>query len=95
MRQEFCNRAALAGAASLAAFPLQAATPATLFLSHPSALAHDPGPGWPDSPERLRAVFAALAQCESKPTLVLWGKIAEQLKKVPETEGFPQIHATT
>lgn len=40
-----------------------------------------------------RAVFAALGQCESKPTLVLWGKIAEQLKKVPETEGFPQIHA--
>jgi uracil-DNA glycosylase len=30
---------------------------------------------------------------EEKPTLVLWGKIAEQLKKVPETEGFPQIHA--
>jgi uracil-DNA glycosylase len=40
-----------------------------------------------------RAVFAALAQCQDKPTLVLWGKIAEQLKKVPETEGFPQIHA--
>jgi uracil-DNA glycosylase len=40
-----------------------------------------------------RAVFAALGQCEPKPTLVLWGKIAEQLKKVPETEGFPQIHA--
>lgn len=40
-----------------------------------------------------RAVFAALAQAASKPTLVLWGKIAEQLKKVPETEGFPQIHA--
>jgi uracil-DNA glycosylase len=40
-----------------------------------------------------RAVFAALAQCAQKPTLVLWGKIAEQLKKVPETEGLPQIHA--
>jgi uracil-DNA glycosylase len=40
-----------------------------------------------------RAVFAALGECEDKPTLVLWGKIAEQLKKVPETEGFPQIHA--
>jgi uracil-DNA glycosylase len=40
-----------------------------------------------------RAVFAALGQCTEKPTLVLWGKIAEQLKKVPETEGFPQIHA--
>jgi uracil-DNA glycosylase len=41
----------------------------------------------------LRAVFAALAARADRPTLVLWGKIAEQLKKVPETEGFPQIHA--
>jgi uracil-DNA glycosylase len=40
-----------------------------------------------------RAVFAALGQCATKPTLVLWGKIAEQLKKVPEAENFPQIHA--
>jgi len=40
-----------------------------------------------------RAVFAALGECKEKPTLVLWGKIAEQLKKVPETEGLPQIHA--
>lgn len=40
-----------------------------------------------------QAVFAALATCRQKPTLVLWGKIAEQLKKVPETETFPQIHA--
>jgi uracil-DNA glycosylase len=40
-----------------------------------------------------RAVFAALGECAAKPTLVLWGKIAEQLKKVPETESFPQIHA--
>jgi uracil-DNA glycosylase len=40
-----------------------------------------------------RAVFAALAARQDKPTLVLWGKIAEQLNKVPETAGFPQIHA--
>jgi uracil-DNA glycosylase len=40
-----------------------------------------------------RAVFAALAERADKPTLVLWGKIAEQLNKVPETAGFPQIHA--
>jgi uracil-DNA glycosylase len=40
-----------------------------------------------------RAVFAALAGRARKPTLVLWGKIAEQLKKVPETEGLPHIHA--
>jgi uracil-DNA glycosylase len=41
----------------------------------------------------LRAVFAALAQREPKPTLVLWGKIAEQLDKVPETAGFPKVQA--
>lgn len=41
----------------------------------------------------LRTVFAALAASDPLSTLVLWGKIAEQLKKVPETEGFPQIHA--
>ena len=40
-----------------------------------------------------RAVFAALAARQDKPTLVLWGKIAEQLNKIPETAGFPQIHA--
>ena len=40
-----------------------------------------------------QAVFAALAACEAKPTLILWGKIAEQLKKVPESAGFPQIQA--
>jgi acetoin utilization deacetylase AcuC-like enzyme len=54
------RRAALAGAASLAAFPVRAATSGTLFVSHPAALAHDPGPGWPDAPARLRALFAAL-----------------------------------
>jgi uracil-DNA glycosylase len=40
-----------------------------------------------------RAVFAALGECKEKPTLVLWGKIAEQLKKVPEADNFPQVHA--
>jgi len=40
-----------------------------------------------------QAVFAALANCSTKPTLVLWGKIAEQLKKVPESADLPQIHA--
>jgi acetoin utilization deacetylase AcuC-like enzyme len=54
------RRAALAGAASLAAFGARAATAPTLFISHPATLAHDPGPGWPDSPERLRALFSAL-----------------------------------
>jgi len=54
------RRAALTGAASLVAFHSHAATPATLFVSHPAALDHDPGPGWPDSPERLRAILSAL-----------------------------------
>jgi uracil-DNA glycosylase len=41
----------------------------------------------------LRAVFAALAARTPRPTLVLWGKIAEQLDKVPETAGFPKEQA--
>jgi uracil-DNA glycosylase len=40
-----------------------------------------------------RAVFAALAGQGDKPTLVLWGKIAEQLDKVPEVRDFPAIRA--
>jgi uracil-DNA glycosylase len=40
-----------------------------------------------------QAIFAALAARSTKPTLVLWGKIAEQLKKIPETADLPQIHA--
>jgi uracil-DNA glycosylase len=38
-----------------------------------------------------QAIFAALAAGADKPTLILWGKIAEQLKKVPETAAFPHI----
>jgi uracil-DNA glycosylase len=37
----------------------------------------------------LQTVLAALH--ETKPTLVLWGKIAEQLQKLPEAAGLPQI----
>jgi uracil-DNA glycosylase len=38
----------------------------------------------------LQTVLAALAECEPLPTLVLWGKIAEQLKALPVVERFPQ-----
>ena len=41
----------------------------------------------------LQTVLAALAAQAHPPTLVLWGKIAEQLKKLPETAGLPQIAA--
>lgn len=37
----------------------------------------------------LQTVLAALRA--TGPTLVLWGKIAEQLKKLPETAALPQI----
>ena len=40
-----------------------------------------------------RAVFAALAGQARRPTLVLWGKIAEQLDKLPEAQHFPAIRA--
>lgn len=39
----------------------------------------------------LQTVLQALQDTGRAPTLVLWGKIAEQLKRLPETEGFPQI----
>ncbi len=41
----------------------------------------------------LQTVLAALASRPQPPTLVLWGKIAEQLKKLPETASLPQIQA--
>ncbi len=70
------RRAALAGAASLPAFGASAySPPATLFVSADAALRHDPGPGFPDSPDRLRAIlstlgaprFDALARLEAPP----------------------------
>lgn len=41
----------------------------------------------------LQTVLAALAGQSAPPTLVLWGKIAEQLKKLPEAARLPQVHA--
>jgi uracil-DNA glycosylase len=41
----------------------------------------------------LQTVLAALADRPAPPTLVLWGKIAEQLKRLPETARFPQVCA--
>lgn len=41
----------------------------------------------------LQTVLAALAQQAEPPTLVLWGKIAEQLQRLPETAAFPQAVA--
>lgn len=40
-----------------------------------------------------QAIFAALSARAAKPTLILWGKIAEQLKKIPETASLPHIAA--
>jgi uracil-DNA glycosylase len=41
----------------------------------------------------LQTVLAVLAERAAPPTLVLWGKIAEQLRKLPETEKLPQVVA--
>ena len=41
----------------------------------------------------LQTVLAVLAERAEPPTLVLWGKIAEQLRKLPETEQLPQVLA--
>lgn len=39
----------------------------------------------------LRTVLASLSRSDSAPTLVLWGKIAEQLQKLPEAASLPQL----
>ncbi|MFC0253916.1 uracil-DNA glycosylase [Massilia consociata] len=41
----------------------------------------------------LQTVLAALARQAPPPTLVLWGKIAEQLQRLPEARQLPQILA--
>jgi uracil-DNA glycosylase len=41
----------------------------------------------------LQTVLAVLAGQAHKPTLVLWGKIAEQLRKLPGTAQLPQVVA--
>jgi len=41
----------------------------------------------------LQVVLAVLAEQPAPPTLVLWGKIAEELRKLPETRRFPQAVA--
>jgi acetoin utilization deacetylase AcuC-like enzyme len=51
---------AVIGAASTA--PRAAARPATVFVSHPSSVAHDMGPGYPDRPERMHAFLDALSK---------------------------------
>jgi uracil-DNA glycosylase len=38
----------------------------------------------------VQTVLAALAERDPPATLVLWGKIAEQLKALPAVERFPQ-----
>lgn len=55
------RRAALLGAAASVAASARGAGPATLFVSHPAGLAHDPGPAHPDRPQRMAAIRAALA----------------------------------
>jgi acetoin utilization deacetylase AcuC-like enzyme len=81
------RRAALTGAASLAAFGSRAATPATLFVSHPATLGHDPGPGWPDSPERLRAIFSTLSDAR-------FASIARLEAPAVSREALLRVHAT-
>ena len=39
----------------------------------------------------LQVVLSALAQRDAPATLVLWGKIAEQLQALPDVDRFPQI----
>lgn len=81
------RRAALTGlAASAAALAARAATPGTLFVSHPATLDHDPGPGWPDRPERLRAIFGAL-------TVPRFGALARLEAPRVSNEALLRVHS--
>jgi acetoin utilization deacetylase AcuC-like enzyme len=42
----------------------------TLLYSHPSSAAHDPGPGHPESPARIRAILTLLEREERKGALM-------------------------
>ncbi len=42
----------------------------TLLYTHPSSLEHDPGPGHPESPARIRAILEAIEREERKGGLV-------------------------
>lgn len=42
----------------------------TLLYTHPASLAHDPGPGHPESPARMRAILTMLEREERKGALV-------------------------
>ncbi|MES2297679.1 MAG: uracil-DNA glycosylase [Pseudomonadota bacterium] len=39
----------------------------------------------------LQTILAELASRDAAPTLILWGKIAEQLKRLPQTASLPQV----
>ncbi len=39
----------------------------------------------------LRTVLGAMSDLPAAPTLILWGKIAEQLQRLPETSRFKQL----
>ncbi|MFI4940146.1 MAG: uracil-DNA glycosylase family protein [Burkholderiales bacterium] len=45
---------------------------------------------WRPFLQTVLAALAASAECEVPPTLVLWGKIAEQLQALPTVGRFPQ-----
>ena len=55
------RRAALTGLiATIAAQDLKAQTKNTLFLSAKTSFLHDPGPGWPDRPNRITSILDVL-----------------------------------
>ena len=55
----------------------------TALITHPDCIGHDPGPGHPECPDRLRAVLAALDAPEFAPLVRLTAPLAtaEQLSR--------------
>ena len=99
------RRAFLAGAVASMATPAPAQASTTLFVSHPAMRAHDPGPGWPDRPDRLHALeemlatprFASLARIDA-PTAtrdailrVHGPELLTRLEQASPTQGTAQL----
>jgi acetoin utilization deacetylase AcuC-like enzyme len=68
----------------------------TLLYTHPSSLEHDPGPGHPESPARIRAIETALAQSDLEGVLRREPPRAsrEQLERVHGTAFVDRILAS-
>ena len=58
-----------------------------LYFTHPTAAAHDPGPGHPEAPIRMRAIEAAVAAADLPVGKRVDLHVAAQARLVQESAG--------